>query len=405
MRGLITSIFIASGLILFSATVASAQDQIKVDHAVNMDLAGPAQLSRSRRRLRASAIAQMRSAIDRCDYQAYQKATEDLGANDIAAYPHADCSLAFTLSVGGRIGTVDRPSAMFLRTELGGNIISPYFLNIDRGNTDFTGFDIRDVKYAWIDPFGFFTNDELDNMFFGLYFGYSYASSSLNYTALQLSAGGNQVGVLSPAGPGAPLGGGVVTAAGFGDVTNIVFSDFYDEQFFRTGIQRTLNLGANISWTPRVGYAYSYVEEKSALSAMTNAGTFSIRYDNHSETDRHILELGSEVRVNIANNFGVFVDGDLRFINNNAHGYSKLRAGNFAPEIGRFSRSEGDVGGRIGAGVFVENEFVQGRAGVEYETWQIPSVHIPGTSPAYLTFEDRDSVTGRFDFTFKFPPF
>ncbi|MGI9386334.1 MAG: hypothetical protein ACR2OX_02785 [Methyloligellaceae bacterium] len=313
---------------------------------------------------------------------------------NLGFYPFLDPVSSFVLygHLGGglRIGKLDREVAQFLRTELAGTVINPYFLNVDRGNADFSGFDVRDVKYGIIDPFGIFSNDEWD-----FFFGYSLATSHLRFSSPRLSANGNQTAILSPAGPAGALGGGAVTAPGFGDVTNINYMDSYEEDFFRVGIQNTFRVSDNVSWTPRFGYAYGRVEEESKLSGVTNGGTFPFQYHNKIDTDRHMLEVGSQITLKLTPEISAYLDGDVRLIHNDAAGSSRLDAGPFVPEIGMAALSETDVGGRVGAGVLVGTDMLQGRFGVEYETWNIPVLHASGTQPAYLLFQKRDSIVAR----------
>ena len=304
-----------------------------------------------------------------------------------------------TIETSGRSGTINRPSATFLRTELGGTIISPYFLNFNRSRADFTGIDVKGVINNWANPFGLFSNDEWD-----FFYNYSRASSSFHSNFDMQSTSGNQLGILSPAGPDGPLGGGLFTAPGFGDVSGIHFSDNYKEEFYRIGIQNTFPLGTFGSWTPRFGYTYGKVEEESNLSAFTNLGTFNFEYHNLIDVDRHILEIGSEFRYKVTGDFGAYIDGDVRLIHNDASGLSRLTAGNFAPEIGHDKLSEKDLGGRVGVGLYVENKNVSANIGVEYETWQAPEIHVPGTRTAYLTFEHRESVAAKFKLNFHLLP-
>ncbi len=306
------------------------------------------------------------------------------------------------LVFGGRFGTINRASPYFLRTELGGMVINPRHVLIRREDEEFRGFDFRDIKYGLIDPFGLFSNDELD-----WFFGVSYASSSARSFSDLFSANGNELGILSPAGPAGPSGGGFLIGAGFGDILDLGYNDSYSEYFVRTGVQNTfdLNVGSTkLALTPRIGFFYSSVDEESSLSGVTNGGTFPFRYDYDLEADRYGLELGLDLKYHMTPIAGVYLDGDARFIQNDASSTARLQAGAFAPELGRDSKTENDFGGRIGGGIFVENESMRGRIGLEYETWQIPLLHTPGTRESYLTFEDRESVAARLELVVKISP-
>ena len=372
------------------------------------------------------AAATMKDAIKKCDRSAYETAkiqfeaaggissltlpgsnepdfdpfTSSAGAFLDLNYPTSLCNPPTTfLSAGARIGSINRGRSSFFRTELGGVVLRNPHFTARRDSEDFKAVDLSGGIYNFLplaplfDPLGIFDDNAWD-LFSKAVFGISSTGRSVG----MLSAGGNQLAILSPAGPAGALGGGAVTAPGFGDIDGLRYDDNYSEGFFSLGARNSITVDAGpnaIIISPRVSAFYGFVDERSSLSGMTNAGTFPFRYDNKIKTDRVGLELGGEVKLQMPNGYGFYIEGDARFIHNEADGISQLSAGPFIPEIGRDSISFNDFGGVIGAGIVAETSTMRGRLGVQYETWKIPSLNVPGTREMFLTRTDRSSLSVR----------
>lgn len=302
----------------------------------------------------------------------------------------------FTITMGGQAGRMHRSSVSFLRTELGGNVIYPRFAEIQRNNQiagiNFeaqVNFDERPImgKQVGLSPF------------FGV--NNNYARSHVYIPSL--SAMGNQLGILGVEGPTGPLGGGLITGAGFGDLTNAQYRDYYNETILTFGVKGRINFdeyfGKEVGSSLVVHGAFMYgsTKERSYFGGVTNSGTVNFRYNNKIESDRFGLQLGLKYKYPINDEFGLYANGAVRFIHNKASGYTMLDSDfngvPFASEYQRLSKTNFDVGGIVGAGLFADAGPITGYAGVEGELWQVPVLRVTGTERARLEYKDRTSWT------------
>jgi ribosomal protein S8 len=308
----------------------------------------------------------------------------------------------FTMTANARTGMLDRGKASRLRTELGGMVTNERFGPVDRNDfalgLDTTlqlNLDPRPIlgKQVGLSPFvGFSSFDAGD-------------TTRIDF----LSANGDQTALLGPQGPGGPLGGGLVTAAGFGDVENVRYSDDYDEFILRFGLSGKVRFDSGITLEPRGSFFYGTTDERSSFSGYTNLGTVDFAYMSETESDRYGLELGTRLSFPLGDaGFGMFVDGAVRFIHNEASGYTSFDAGfNGAPvpawsELQHYSKDKFDVGGLIGGGLTYDNGPISAFAGVTLETWQIPVVQVTGEVPAFIDYDDRFSVEAKFGMKISF---
>ena len=302
----------------------------------------------------------------------------------------------FTITMGGQGGQMHRSSVSFLRTELGGNVINPRFAAIQRNNQiagiNFeaqVNFDERPImgKQVGLSPF------------FGLNNNYAWAHVDIP----NLSAMGNQLGILGVEGPTGPLNGGLITGAGFGDLTNAQYREYYDETILTLGVKGRINLDeylgkkAGSSLVVHGAFMYGSTNERSYFGGVTNSGTVNFRYNNKIESDRFGLQLGMKYKYSFNEDFGLFANGAVRFIHNKASGYTMLDSDfngvPFASEYQRLSKTNFDVGGIVGAGLFADAGPITGYAGVEGELWQVPVLRVTGTERAHLEYKDRTSWT------------
>ena len=378
------------------------------------------------------AAAKMKDAVKKCDKPAYDVAKReyeaaggagayfkplfylknaqilDLMESNGMLYPafcdpvYVNTGQGFTVAASGRDGKIKLPPIHFFRTEMGGNVITHGLFRPRQESQDFSGSEFQIVIPNALPPL-----PEISQETWDAFFGFSRASASTDTSIDILSANNYQLGILSPEGPSGFLGGGILINSGFGDVTGLRFKNSYSEEFYRLGVQNTFTTntatGALII-TPRIGAFYGAVHDSSRLFGTTNGNTLDFNYHNEIETDRLGVEAGLEIRLKLPSGVGAYIDGDARFIHDDAHGESRFAVDGFIPEVWQGSKSQYGFGGVIGAGFFVENENVSGRIGVEYETWQIPNLSIPGSREAFLTFNDRESVTARMELTVLLTP-
>lgn len=305
-----------------------------------------------------------------------------------------------SFSVYGKGGTMDRGQVSFLRTEIGGIVVNAKFAEVDRDD-EFYGVGGEATL-----PLGTLG---LGGLSFGLnaFVDGFWGTSDVNENLGDVSADGNELGILGPEGPGGPLGGGLITAAGAGDLTDARYSDDYEEFLIRVGLSgSSFGLGDRgrddddplVYFTPRIAFLYGHTDENGRFSGSTNFGTVSFEYENELDSDRFGGELGTRIDVPLSNHFGFYLDGGLRVTYDDADGSTSLESDSlgvpFPSERQDYSDSGWHVGGTIGAGLSVTYRNVTGSLGVEYENWKVPAPRVTGTEPASLDFERRESLAG-----------
>lgn len=284
-----------------------------------------------------------------------------------------------TFSVWSNVGGMDRGEISFLRTELGGNVANPRFGAVDRDDS-FASFGASAaIPVPGTDISGL-------TAFVAASFGWSESSISTEF----LSADGNQLGILGVETEG------YVTAAGFGDVgdvTDLAYDDRYQELLFRAGVSAdTRGVGA-VQFRPRAALIYGRTDEDSSFSGVTNGGTFFFDYDGQLESNRFGAELGFDAQMPLGpDGFGVYAGAALRLIQNFADGRVSLETNLPSFEQRTLSESQFDLGGTASAGLSYRNGPLTARAGLDFETWQVPTLDVTGTDPARIEFQARNSL-------------
>ena len=301
----------------------------------------------------------------------------------------ADPFMRPSFGLGTRYGEVDRGNVSYLRTQFGGVVIDSAFAGIEREHE----FKAIDGEFTF--PLGTYSlGDKPFDL--RLFTAGTYAFGDLDMDGDLISAGGDQLAILGPEGPSGPLGGGLVTAAGFGDVTDWSYADDYDEILIRGGVEaQSAFADPPVRLRPRLSFLYSHTDEDSSFSGFTNAGTVFFDYDTELESDRYGAELGLYADVPVGGNFSLYLDGAARVTYDDAKGSTSLSGTTFgtpfASEQEHYSDSGWHLGGTLGGGVAVDWGQVRGSLGAEFETWQVPVPQVTGEEPASIDFESRDS--------------
>jgi hypothetical protein len=312
----------------------------------------------------------------------------------IGAIP--DCpSSAFDLGVNGGFGQIQRPDFdTMLQLENGGVIVNRKFAAVERTD-DYQGFGLSGS--TGID-FGGFRK---------FIFGYTYGHASSDSRSDTVPAGGNDLLILSPQGPGGGLGGGVNVNGLFSDVTGLHFDDSYDEHLLYVGASfapwRLPGTGASV--TSYAKLLFGYVRETSDYSGTTAAGLLDFGYSSELETTRWGAAFGARLEQPISGPLGFYVDGELRFIENHTSASSTLNlsGGVNATEGAHASADKLDVGGIFGAGIYYITGNVTVRAGASYETWQTPMLKFSTTGPVDIDYGTRESIAATLTATVRFP--
>ncbi len=327
--------------------------------------------------------------------QKNEQANSSTGSNRTSS-TSAFTDTPFAITTGGQVGRLKRSRVSFLRTELGGIVVNSEFARISR-NEQIAGLNF--TAQVNLDPRPIMGKQVGLSPYFGV--NNNYAESDVYIP--NLSAMGNQLGILGVEGPTGPLGGGLITGAGFGDLTNGQYMEHYRETSFFFGLKGKISLddileeGIKPSLFLHGAFMYGNTREKSYFSGTTNVGTVNFRYDNLIKSDRFGLELGLKYKYPLNEDFGLYANGAVRFTHNKASGYTKLNADSlgapFPGEYQSLSKRKFDVGGIVGAGIFADAGPLTGYAGVEGELWKVPGLQVTGTERARLEFKDRTSWT------------
>jgi hypothetical protein len=283
-----------------------------------------------------------------------------------------------------------------LRTEIGGNVVSPNFGAVDiEGGFQDAGFEVEFLEAQTILLFG---NEAATSIFMAIDWGF------LDWSDVYvLDADGNRLGVLGPEGPGGFFGGGVVTAPGFGDVTDGYFNGDYHEGL--------IQLGGKASWqldfgqlTARAGTFYGWTSMDMRYGGTTNGGTFDFAYSSGLKTDRVGVQIGLGMEAPLIDtSSGVYMSFDARAIENFAEGHIALDTA-IGSERQEIDDTRFDVGGKIEGGLYWEpTNDVSMRLGGSYETWRAPVPKVTGEVPAYIDWESRNSWTAQLTVEAAFP--
>lgn len=301
--------------------------------------------------------------------------------------------------VGFRTGEVDLPDISFLRTELGGMVVNRNF-----------GKRVREVKFHGFDAqiLGPITEHQIGGkqIAFSAFAAFSTADAEIDQP-FSLDAAGNQLGIRGVEGAPGALGGGLVTGPGFGDVTDGLYSASYEDFTVRGGGEGRFNI-FHSPWElgVRAAFLYGETEERSIFGGVTNGGTVNFAYDTKVESERLGGELGLNLRYPLFSpEIGIYGDAVGRFTSDDATGRIELTAdlngSPFPSETQHLSDSAFSVGGLLGGGLYVDLGPFYGFGGVEYETFNVPTVEVTGTDPAEIEFERRDSVAFKIGFSFE----
>ncbi|MGA7972596.1 MAG: hypothetical protein WCA36_07310 [Pseudolabrys sp.] len=249
-------------------------------------------------------------------------------------------------------------------------------------------------------------------------FSYRYGAAFNHTSVSSLSTGGNDLAIVSPAGPGGGLGDGVAVndaGIGFANITNLRYSDSYSEQFFFIGLDfepwRLSGGGEVAPYTKAFG---GYDRESSTYSGTTASGGLDFSYHNQIDTSRYGFELGAKfdqplsvISFGHGTSIGVRFSGGVRLVGNHASADSTVAFGGLvnASESGFAGANRFDVGGIVNGSFYLQTAGgATFEAGASYETWKVPTLQYSTDGPMSIDWEARDSVTvyGRFIWTF--PP-
>jgi len=310
------------------------------------------------------------------------------------------------VSIGGGFtgGTLDRRRRGFLRTEDLGIVVLAHMLQFDADATfrqfqaDFSiGMPAftpeQAVARVLLTPWQrFFTT----LAFIG---GYSNLYSKAQDDIGHASAGGRQTAVLSPLANG-PLGGGAVTAPGFGDVQNASFALEYRRQSGFLGLSSSFDVdlpnGTKAEVEPRVQVNLADSSMYEIVTGVTNAGTFPFAYRNMLDTSSVGVGLGVDLRLpfNLEKvpGLGFYATGDVSVDRQSIDGFSQLNAGNFAPERKELKARQVTVAGEARVGLYLDLDAVDVEIGVGYRAQNEPNVSITGNQDATVEFDTVTSV-------------
>jgi hypothetical protein len=300
------------------------------------------------------------------------------------------------IGVNAGYGQINRPDfGTALQLESGGVINNRNFGSVDRTD-DYQGFGVNgaaNIEFGTLRHF---------------IFGYNYGHTSSAANSAALSTGGNGLNILSPQGPAGALGGGVTVpgVGGFADVTGLHYDDSYDEHLFYIGFAmehwHLPQTGARV--TPSIKALFGYVNETSDYSGTTAAGTLDFGYSSKLETTRYGLAAGLDVEQPLSGAFGLYLNGELRAIENHTSADSTLTLSGAlnTAEGAHVSANKLDLGGRFGGGFYYQTGNVMVRAGASYETWRVPALKFSESGPVSIDYGTRESITATLTARFTF---
>lgn len=306
-----------------------------------------------------------------------------------------DCPpTGISVSGSGSVGEIHRPDfGTALQTESGGVINNRDFGAVERKDS-YQGFGLKGSIGLATSGFG------------SVIFGYSYGKTSTDSFSDTVSTGGDDLNILSPQGPAGGLGGGVNVGGAFSDIANLRYTDSYDEQLGYIGVSfapwRLPGAGTRV--TPYVKGLFGYVHETSDYSGTTAGGILDFLYTNELKTTRWGAAVGANVMQPLSGPLGLYLDGELRFIENDTSASSTLNLSGVldATEPADASARKFDVGGMVGGGLYYKAGNVTVKAGASYETWQVPIVTFSETGPLRVDYGARESITATLQARVKF---
>lgn len=311
-------------------------------------------------------------------------------AETVEAQPESVPANDFGLSVslGPKIGVIDRssvnlPIRLQVEGETGLEVTETF--SADRDSETAAGVTTS-IFYR------------TPGLFSGFGVAFDYLDSDTSDTIAGRSVSGVDIGALFPQGSGAFVSG----ADGEASFSDITYKSDYDEGLVRPGVEFTLINRPSFRYVSRLGGLFGWTDETSSTTYRLN-GFADFNYSDEIEVDRYGGYFGSRIEYFPRNDLKLFLETEVRIVENDASGRSSLTT-NFGECLEgcrqELDASDTDVGFKIGVGLEANPSDRLGiQVGAEYETWEIAvrdyAVGETGTSPVptSLSFEDRDSFT------------